>query len=435
MKIPSLISLDSHFDLEKSVRIKIQSLLNLESKSILVIEDSDLREAVAWILATFYVPVVAAPIPPTLPEEARKKYLRQLPSDSLVYSKDLEAKAAESYPHSIQPKSTDRMWVIIFSSGSSGEPKGVALSGMALQKSAEAHFSHNGHLAWLLNLPIYHIGGFSIVSRAFFGGTPLGIETEKFSPMKVQAWLKAGVEGISMVPTQLYRVLLEPKFSPEQLKLALLGGASCAPDQLSAGMDIGLPLKRTYGLTEAASQVATEEENLGGLKLLPGFELRISADKEIQLKSPTLAMGYWQSGKLNPLPLEDGFFSTGDLGTFEFGVLKVEGRRSDVIHSGGSKIFPQPIEEAISFLPGIQDVIIFGVADPEWGELVCAAVVGGKSMGKINLISSLREKVSAKEIPKRWFEVEKLPRTSMGKLERARWREYFSHHKNQLKEL
>jgi O-succinylbenzoic acid--CoA ligase len=386
-----------------------------EGKKFLVLAATGDPECLEWILASFYSPLTVVPIFPALPELEKVRLLAQLPRNQCV---DLTHLTDSTSPS--REKSPEEIWAVIFSSGSSGEPKGVALSGRALRESAAAHMEHSGRHNWLLNLPLHHVGGFSVVSRSFFSGTSIALAGARFSTEETMGWFRSGrVEGVSLVPTTLSR-LLKAKADFSFLRLVLLGGAPAGPEYEEA-VALGWPVRATYGLTENSSQVTTEKLAGGGMWPLPRVELKIE-DGEIFLRSPCLAAGYFRQGKLEPLPTERGFFPTGDLGRLEGGALVVEGRRSEMIITGGVKVFPAEIESALQGLLGLHDAAITSLPDAEWGEIVCLAIVS-ESVSHETVKSYLAARIDPRKMPKVWVNLAAIPRSALGKVQRAILRE------------
>lgn len=370
----------------------------------------DPLDASLWILASFQSPLAVAPFRGALPEEARDQLLRQLPAGSYLFPSELPPPLAGT---STDQKPLKSLWAVIFTSGSEGEPKGVALSGAALRASAEAHAANVGPLSWLLNLPLYHIGGFSVLTRAYFLGTRVAV-LRGDSPL--EDWLSRRTpQGISLVPTQLRR-LLQVKAPLSHFQKILLGGAAASEDLLAEARSHQAPVHETYGMTEHASQIATERTPGGGLVPLSGVEVRIGEDHEIQLKSPCLAQGYYQRGELISLPSRAGFFPTGDLGELRDGILFVHGRKKELILSGGLNVYPREVERALASCAGLEDYAVVGLPDPEWGEVVCAAVTGSVSPEEIR--RHLAARLDGRKVPKRLFYLDKLPRTPLGKIDR-----------------
>lgn len=214
---------------------------------------------------------------------------------------------------------------------------------------------------WLLSLPLYHVGGIAILFRCH-----LAKATVVLSELPLlDAILTHGITHLSLVPTQLYRLLQEdPKklaLAAQQLKCILFGGAPLSTSLLDRAIAHGFPVHSTYGLTETSSQV-TMDPHPGAL---PFRELKLADDGEILVRGKTLITGY--VGK--PLPLDnEGWFATGDLGKWkENGCLMLTGRKDNLFISGGENIQPEEIEHALLSLPEILEAIVVPKSDPEFG--------------------------------------------------------------------
>jgi O-succinylbenzoic acid--CoA ligase len=263
------------------------------------------------------------------------------------------------------------------------------------------------------------VGGFSVLSRAHFLGGEVSITAARFDSAETAAWIEKGeVRGLSLVPTTLSR-LIETNANFSKVEIVLLGGAPAEPALVEKALRRNLPIRLTYGMTEHSSQIATEELAGSGMRPLPGVEIRIAEDGEILVRSACLASGIFRNGQLAPLTGEGGFFATGDLGRLENGALILEGRKSDMIISGGVKVFPLEIESLLS-LPGLEDCAITSVPDPEWGERVCAALVGDVSPDTVK--SYLAGKIDGRKMPKSWVSLSQIPRSATGKVLRSELR-------------
>lgn len=418
-------------DLSRSVAEKTGSLRAAaeSGKQFLVIDSRDARESVAWILASFASPVAAAPINPDLPKNEADSLLTSLPAQSWVRSSELPVVAPVKSSSPAQ-KDPAGIWALIFSSGSTGTPKGIAISGHALQSAALAHHKHLPQPAkpWLLQLPVFHIGGFSIISRAYFLGSRVAIPDRKPEIAELAGWLASGeVGGISLVPTVLYRLVQQGVSPHEALECVLLGGAPCPDDLYDQGSKLGFPLRRTYGMTEACSQIATETDHGSGMKPLPGMDVALSESGEILIDGTCLASGYFVDGSIVPLPRTGRYFATGDLGALCGGELTVIGRKSDMILSGGLNIHPLEIENRLVGRKDLVEFAAFSIPDEEWGEKLCLAVVprNGDTFAESDILDFLRNVLDRRKVPKAVFRMEALPRTPSGKVKRWELRSFF----------
>lgn len=415
-----------HADLSRETQAKASALHTAAESGarFLALPVEDTRDAVTWILACFHSPVSVVPLPPSLPLPALEARIAQFPAGSVVFPGAL--KIAKPEDSAFPQRALHEIWAVIFSSGSSGEPKGIALTGDALRASALAHAKHSGagQACWLLDLPLYHIGGLSVITRALFLNASIALGGAKFDAEHCAAWIESGlVQGLSLVPTTLFRLLkMETDFS--RLQLVLLGGAPAEASVVEKALERKIPLRLTYGMTEHCSQIATEIAPGSGFVPLPGVELRMATDGEILVRSSCLASGIYSKGTLQPLTLENGFFATGDLGAVSGGALRFLGRKSDMIVTGGLKVFPAEVEREISRLDGVSDCGVTGLADPEWGEVLYAAVVETEP-GSLNpqlFREKLKSALEQRKIPKNWVLLGSIPRSATGKILRTELR-------------
>lgn len=320
----------------------------------------------------------------------------------------IDSSGARRVPASVPIVSGDAL--VIATSGTSGEPKGVVLTHDALRASSAATSARlqvdPDRDRWLACLPLSHVGGLCVVVRALHTSTPLTV-LPSFDAVAVDEAASAGAGRatlVSLVPTALARI------DPTRWRTIVLGG-SAMPAVLPANTT------RTYGLTETGSGVVYD-----GLAL-DGVEVRI-VDGEIQLRCPMLLRAYRTDDPEGVDPrTHEGWFATRDAGAFEAdGTLRVRGRLGDVIVTGGEKVWPEPIENVLLGAPGVVDVAVAGRPDAEWGAIVVAYVVPTDPAQPPNL-SALRELVKqtlpAYCAPQRLVVVDDIPRTAIGKVRRT----------------
>jgi O-succinylbenzoic acid--CoA ligase len=307
----------------------------------------------------------------------------------------------------------------MLSSGTSGEPKPIELTGgnhiwsaIASAANLGVHDDDN----WLCCMPLNHVGGLTILIRSAMYGTAATIH-DGFEVERVAGALTSGdITIVSLVATQLVR-LLDAGAAVDRPRLLLVGGGPVPSDVLAEALDRGATVVQTYGLTEACSQVCTlapdeARDHVGSAgRPLLGIEVRIEAD-EILVKGPNVAPGELA---------DDGWLHTGDLGRIDpDGFLWVEGRRDDLIVTGGENVRPQRVEEVLRSDPAVADVGVAGVDDREWGQVVVAFVVAapGSDPDFERLREAARRELRSFEVPKRFELVDQLPRTPSGKLQR-----------------
>jgi O-succinylbenzoic acid--CoA ligase len=273
---------------------------------------------------------------------------------------------------------------LIYTSGSAGKPKAAVHSYRNLTVAAQAAVTFNELRAgdrWLLSLPLWHVGGLSVLFRCLRAGAAVVIPAA--SETLGAALELRSVTHLSLVPTQLKRLLALPlaPASLVALRVLLLGGAPIPAALLAEAVARGWPVCATYGLTEMTSQVATvaagatHTKRVQGPHPLPGVELHITAEGEILVRGPMLFLGYWEQGAVR-LPLTPaGWFATGDLGHVQpGGGLAVIGRRDNLFISGGENIQPEEVEGALEALPGVDVAAVVALPDDEFGHRPCAYV-------------------------------------------------------------
>jgi o-succinylbenzoate---CoA ligase len=269
----------------------------------------------------------------------------------------------------------DRPATIVFTSGSAGAPK-AALHAFSNHYYSALGSNANIALApgdrWLHSLPLYHVGGLSILFRCLLAGATVALPEPGVALGK--AITDSGVTHVSLVSTQLLRLLREEDFDPERLKAILLGGGPIPAPLVDEAITRGLPIRTSYGLTEMASQVtatppsASRDELHTSGRLLPHREISISDDGEILVKGKTLFSGYVTLDIVDRSLDAGGWFRTGDLGELDAdGYLHVRGRKDNLFISGGENIQPEEIEEALCHLEGVEEAVVVPVPDTEFG--------------------------------------------------------------------
>ncbi|GAB4579214.1 MAG: o-succinylbenzoate--CoA ligase [Anaerolineales bacterium] len=316
---------------------------------------------------------------------------------------------------------------IVFTSGTTGYPKGVMLTFGNLFWNVMGSAARLGTLPddrWLLCMPLYHVGGMSIVFRCCLFGMAV-VLMEKFEAEKVNEVLETGgVTLASFVPTMLRRLLdVRRGDAPRALRAVLLGGAAASSDLLAQAFAAGWPLAVTYGLTEACSQVATMEvgearEKAGSVgKPLMFTEVRI-VEGEVAVRGPGVMGGYYRDEEATKRALPDGWLQTGDFGYLdEDGDLWIVDRRGDLIVTGGENVAPAEVERVLLAFPGVREACVVGVKDAEWGQRVVAVIVG--EVEREALLRHCRAHLAGYKMPREVRFVEVLPQTASGKVKRG----------------
>ena len=341
----------------------------------------------------------------------------------LVVSEPNELSATEADLPLLGEHEMDAIHCRILTSGTAGRPRPVGLTyGNHLWSAVGSAFNLGMEPSdrWLCCVPLHHVAGLSIVMRSVIYGTTAVVH-DGFDEDRIAASLEGdGVTLISLVATQLVR-LLEAGVDLLPLRAVLVGGGPVPDEVLEEAIGRGATVVQTYGLTEASSQVTTLSPEDAIRKLgsagrpLLTTHLRIQ-DGEILVQGPTVAPGTAD---------EDGWLHTGDLGRIDDeGFLYVTDRLGDVIVTGGENVMPAEVEEVLLRHPDVADAAAVGRADAEWQEAVQAIVVlrDGAEVGAEELRRHCADSLAGYKVPKRFEFVGELPRTASGKLLRRELR-------------
>lgn len=272
--------------------------------------------------------------------------------------------------------------IVVGTSGTTGTPKLAVLSAAAVRASGEATAEHlGGHGQWLLALPPTHIAGLQVLARSLLAGhSPVATDDGPFTPEGFAAATERLTGGVrhytSLVPTQLVRLLASPLGAEAAATYdgILVGGAALPATVHAQAVAAGLRVVRTYGMSETAGGCVYDGRPLSCA--------RVRLDEgRISLGGEMVADGYLGETALTAthFTVEDGtrWFRTDDLGELaEDGTLTVLGRADDVIVTGGLKVAPRVVEDAIlAHVTGVRECVVVGVPDLEWGQVVGALVV------------------------------------------------------------
>jgi o-succinylbenzoate---CoA ligase len=312
---------------------------------------------------------------------------------------------------------------VLFTSGSTGAARGVALSRPALIAAADASARHLGWRdgdGWLLALSLAHAGGLSIVIRCLAARRPIALCEGDFDRAAVAARLERCTLA-SLVPTQLAALVDDPAWRPpRRLRAVLLGGAAAPLPLLERAAARGVPFLTTYGMTESLGQLATAPPDRAGdprapLVPLPGVAFEAgtaAAPAPIAVRGPMLATRYLDGAPIAPV------FTTADLGYLAGGALHVAGRSDDVIITGGENVHPSTVEAVLAATPGVRAACVFGVRDERWGQLVAAAVVIDPAFDVATAATRWRAALPGHARPRRLAICPALPQLPSGKIDR-----------------
>lgn len=332
------------------------------------------------------------PVDQRLPQSAKQSLIEQFKPSVVI---DETGNSVE-LPNSEPTAHNDAL--VIATSGSTGTPKGVVHtheSIRALLTMSQLRLQTDSSTHWLLCLPVSHVAGFSILARSILLGNPISI-LAKFDEADVINAASAGATHVSLVPTTMQRI------EPAVFSTILLGGAAAPPN---------LPnnVVTTYGMTETFGGIA-----YNGVPL-EGVEVRI-INESIELKSPSLFRTY--RGHDAERPTGD-WFETGDSGAYVNNLIRVFGRRDDMIITGGENVWPHAVEKVVATLPGVDQVVVGGVDDEQWGQRVVAWIVSSRDVAPT--LDNIREHVKTQLpsfcAPTELRVVKAIPMTSLGKVD------------------
>jgi malonyl-CoA/methylmalonyl-CoA synthetase len=361
--------------------------------------------------------------------------------------------AASPFPDNFKTVSRtgDDLAAILYTSGTTGHPKGAMLSHRNLATNARVlhaywHFQPGDVLLHML--PIFHVHGLFVACHcALLNGSAMLFEAKFDAARAVRLLPRASV--FMGVPTYYVRLLAAPGFARSCCRHVRLFVAGSAP-LLEETFDefrtrSGHTILERYGMTEGgmfSSNPYAGERRGGTVGLpLPGILFRIGDDAgetlapgeigNILVKGESVFCGYWRMPeKTREEFTADGYFKTGDMGRVDAdGYLTISGRSKDLIISGGLNIYPREVEELIDALPGVAESAVIGLPDAEFGEAVSAVVVrrpDAAALTEAGVIAALRGELAGFKLPKRVIFATELPRNSMGKVQKNLLRERYA---------
>ncbi len=338
--------------------------------------------------------------------------------------------------------------VVMYTSGTTGLPKGVQLSVGNLM--AHLSFIDSGAFgSWnegdvqLICLPVFHIGGIDSGLWSFYTGGTVLLLRDAAMPTLIAAFRDHPVSVAGFVPTIMNSFLDQPETAAldfSTMKLVSYGGSPISVELMErARATFGCRFQQLFGMTEATGGVAllSDEDHLSGDrnllrscgKPLPTIELRIVDSDgceqprgmagEIVVRGPVVTLGYWQRAEQTAEALRDGWYHTGDVGTVDAnGYLFIHDRIKDMIVTGGENVYPTEVENALILHEGVSEVAVIGVPDAKWGEAVKALVVPAERqvVDEASLMAFARTRLAGFKCPKSIDFVRSLPRNASGKI-------------------
>jgi malonyl-CoA/methylmalonyl-CoA synthetase len=333
----------------------------------------------------------------------------------------------------------DDLAAVLYTSGTTGRPKGAMLSHRNLASNAAVL-----HELWgfgpddvLLHvLPIFHTHGLFVAINCVLANGSGMVFLPRFDVDDVLAALPR-CTVLMGVPTHYTRLLDDPRFDVgvcADVRLFISGSAPLlAATHGAFAARTGHPILERYGMTETsmiASNPLAGERRPGTVGFpLPGTDVRLAEDETIEVRGPNVFSGYWRRPELVATEFTaDGWFRTGDIGEFDDdGYLRIVGRAKDLVISGGLNVYPKEVEDVVDAIDGVLECAVVGVPDPDLGEAVLAVVVpeAGRVLDPADVRAAARERLAAFKVPKRVELVEALPRNAMGKVTKAELRKRF----------
>ncbi len=397
---------------------------------------SNSLDFVILMMACMELKIVFVPVSPAIQNSVLMQMCRQIQPDMVLIpeEEDFECppfrvlktnRLSQSFVCGLDWKEVENRSdipdIILFTSGSSGHPKPVELTldnfrASALGWHERLHFSPDDH--FLICLPMFHIGGLSILFRALIFGFQVSL-LEQFRPDTVtNLLLNKDITLISLVPTMLHRILVEADRLPDsRLRAVILGGGPISESLMIKCREQQLPVVVSYGMTETCSGIAASfidpSNNILGAEPFSNVQVSI-VNGEICAAGPMISAGYFSDRRISQP------FHTGDFGKLdENGRLILTAPRDDRIVTGGENIHPMEVEEVMRQHPDVSDCAVVGIPDPEWGQRMVAMVVSTQSDPNLSafLTKWCRDRLTGEKCPKNYIFSDSIPRSDLGKIQ------------------
>lgn len=417
--------------------VKELSEQGIKKSQLIAIAGDNSLYTIKNIFALWQLEAVPLPVNSKLDTQELNKLLQFVKPNHIINSSDkllLEKGIVSSHKHNLK-----NIALVMFTSGVSGKPKAVVHSFHSIQKSAQLGakiLNYSSKDKWLLTLPLYHIGGFSILTRTVIYGSSLIIPKSLKIDDIISAIYNEDPSLLSLVSSQLNEIVSIKMKANKSHRYLLVGGGPINDELIVEAISLGWNVCKVYGSTETASFITflkkeeiLKKQNCAGYPI-PDVQIKIIKrgkeqlpfkNGEIYVSSPTLFQKYLFNEKLTSRKLKESYFKTGDIGYIDdYGFLYIESRKSDMIITGGENVNLHEIEKVLLTNSKIKECCVMGIQDKKWGEVIVAAVVLKRKaiIGSDELKQFLKNKIANFKIPKKYFFVSSLPKTSLGKLKR-----------------
>lgn len=363
--------------------------------------------------------------------------------------KEFDARTGDDAPFEGDGKFSDTL-LIVYTSGTTGRPKGAMLSQEAVYVNAinsiDMHEIRRSD-SILVCLPLFHVGGLNVqLTPGLFIGAEI-ILHEKFDPVAVdRAIIDLRPDLIVLVPVMLKAILNLPEWETADyscLRTVTTGSSVVPPELIAPFEDKGLSTVQIYGSTETCPLAVYTRPGLGKtnprcmgtaallseVRLVDRHGSIITAsgvDGEIEIRGRHVMQGYWRNEKATRTAFHGRWFRTGDIGQYdEDKNLYFQDRHNNLIVSGGENIYPAEVERVLSKIPGIAEVSVVGAPDDQWGQVPVAVVIADETAPpEAEILAQLGEGLARYKLPRKIIFTDELPRNAMGKVVAEKVREY-----------